>query len=216
MISMLDVPATVSGSDSATDARTSCDPERLLELARESSGNQSLSYALFDNPALTVEAARIAVYGLGWRGIRDIAHVAAQNDRVDIFAVVAAWNPSELIDDGVLAKFPSPEDALTAAATEMVLNYKEASSSVRGRLERGGGANLLLQSRYCTNAVILQMPVSVLSSEEAPAHVAPIVTRLLDCELGADEKSWELFEALVGDGSLPLGETIEAVKALGS
>jgi hypothetical protein len=60
------------------------------------------------------------------------------------------------------------------------------------------------------------MPVSVLATEEAPAHVASIVTRLLDAELGDEEKNWELFEALVGDGTLPLGETIEAVKALGS
>jgi hypothetical protein len=60
------------------------------------------------------------------------------------------------------------------------------------------------------------MPVSVLSSQDAPPHVSSIVSRLLDSELGDEEKNWELFEALVGDGTLPLGETIEAVKALGS
>lgn len=216
MISVLDVPPTATGSDSAVDARTSCDGERLMELAEESRTNQALSHALFDNPSVTVEAARIAVHGLGWRGIKEIAHTAAQNERADIFAVVAAHYFHEILDDGLLAKFSSPEDALTAVAAEMVLNYKNGDPSMRSRMERYGGTNLLLQSRYCTNAVILQMPVSVLATEEAPAHVASIVTRLLDSELGDEEKNWELFEALVGDGTLPLGETIEAVKALGS
>ena len=216
MIKVLDIPPTVSGSDSAVDARTSCDPERLLELAGESGKNQALAYALFDNPALIVDAARIAVHGLGWRGIKEIGFTTAQGDRPDIFAVVASWAPAELIEDTVLSKFNSPEDTLTAVAAEMVLSFKDGNASSRTRMDRFGGTNLLLQSRYCTNAVILQMPVSVLSTQDTPAHVSSIVSRLLDSELGDDEKNWELFEALVGDGTLPLGETIEAVKALGS
>jgi hypothetical protein len=187
-----------------------------LELAGESGKNQALAYALFDNPALTVDAARIAVHGLGWRGIKEIGLTTAQGDRPDIFAVVASWAPAELIEDTVLSKFNSPEDTLTAVAAEMVLSFKDGNASSRTRMDRFGGTNLLLQSRYCTNAVILQMPVSVLSTQDTPAHVSSIVSRLLDSELGDDEKNWELFEALVGDGTLPLGETIEAVKALGS
>lgn len=206
------IEAIKSGStgafvDPAEEAATTTDSERLLELAKAANkdDNNTLAQAVLANQLVSAEVIREVARFVGWQARASVMEMLVT--REDPSAFVEMVNHSYgFVEDDILAKAPNPPEVLRL----MALSLNEQTGG-----QRAQGAWLqILQSRWCTSTVLLELPVMAIGHPEAPANVATVVNAALLEAFGDDVAKWNLFEALVKDGNLPLRESIEAVNAL--
>ena len=215
LIKQLEMPAVVTSDDPMNEARSSSDPVRLLELAqaaRDGRG-EALAQALFSNTALTLDAGRLAAEALQYGSIKQVATDLSLRGRADLYAAVVVRYSYQTLNDETLVRFDNPTEVLALVAREMLEAFR-AKGGARSAMEQQSMARSLLLSRYCTSGVLLEMPIVVFTTPDIPAHIPGILTAALAEAFQEDSRQWELFEALVGDGALPLREAIAAVKAL--
>ena len=215
LIQQLEMPAVVTSEDPMNEARSSSDPDRLLELAqaaRDGRG-EALAQALFANPDLTLDAGRLAAQALQYGSVKQVANDLSVRGRADLYAAVVVRYPYQTLNDEILVRFGNPTEVLALVAREMLEAFRAKSGS-QGVMDQQSMARSLLLSRYCTSGVLLEMPIVVFTTPDIPAHIPGILTAALAEAFQEDSRQWELFEALVGDGALPLREAIAAVKAL--
>ena len=215
LIKQLEMPAVVASDDPMNEARSSSDPVRLLELAqaaRDGRG-EALAQALFSNTALTLDAGRLAAEALQYGSIKQVATDLSLRGRADLYAAVVVRYSYQTLNDETLVRFDNPTEVLALVAREMLEAFR-AKGGARSAMEQQSMARSLLLSRYCTSGVLLEMPIVVFTTPDIPAHIPGILTAALAEAFQEDSRQWELFEALVGDGALPLREAIAAVKAL--
>ena len=198
------VGATPQQVDPAEEAILTTDAAKLLEFAKAASStqNSSLAQAVIANPHLTGDALSEVLNFIGWRGREQFLQDLIRRDDLSAFVVLATSGYGDINDD-LLSKAKDPADVLRQIAHKM----EEISSRSSAWLQ-------LLSSRYCTPTVLVELPVAAIGHPEAPAAMALNVNEALVTAFGEDEAKWTLFEALVGDGQLPLREVIAAVHAL--
>jgi hypothetical protein len=196
--------ATQQHTDPAEEAILTTDTAKLLEFAKTASKtqNSSLAQAVIANPHLTGEALSEVVNFVGWRARDQFLQDLIRRDDLSAFVVLATSGYND-IDDALISKAKDPADVLRKIAHKM----EEISPRSNAWLQ-------LLSSRYCTPAVLVELPVAAIGHPEAPASMALNVNEALVTAFGENEEKWTLFEALVGDGQLPLREVIAAVHAL--
>lgn len=206
MIEAIKAGPTGAILDPAEEAANTLDLDRLLVLAQlaKSDSNATLAQAVIANPIATGEILREVCGFIGWHGRNQVLEMLARREDPSAFIEVLL-NTWGAIDDDILAKTNDPSAVLCRIAAKTA-----ETVGTRGSAD----ALMVLQSRWCTPEVLVEMPVASIGHPEAPANIAKVVNTTLVKAFGADEQKWTLFEALVGDGSLPLREVIEAVHAL--
>jgi hypothetical protein len=198
--------ATGSYVDPAEEAVATTDLVRLLELAKiaSSKSNSTLAQAIIANEHANGEIIREVAAFVSWQNRSALYEMLIRRDDTTAFVEVAV-NTWGMPDDDVLAKAKSPSDVL-----------KQLASAAAGM--PGGRNNYtwlqILQSKWCTPEVVLELPTIAVGHPEAPVHLGPIVNAALLSAFGDNDEKWGLFEALIGDGSMPLREVIAAVEAL--
>lgn len=195
--------ATVSTSPVAL-AQAAKSAEVLLEFAQKAAAEHdgTLAHAVLSNPLFDAACAKAVANCLGYRNYPVAMASLAKRGNAEAFAVLAAHNPGALSDDVLsAASNPSALLALTARIIADANTY------------RGAAANLLT-SRWCTPEVVAEFPITLLGGDNAPEHVAGIVSKFLVESFGENEEQWQLFELLVEDGAMPLRDLVAAVKAL--
>jgi hypothetical protein len=194
--------------DPAEEAVATTDLVRLLELAKLASSkrNSTLAQAILANEHVTGEIVREVAEFVSWQNRAALYEMLIRRDDTSAFVEVAV-NTWGMPGDDVLAKAKAPSDVL-----------KQLASATAGA---SGGRNnyvwlQILQSKWCTPEVVLELPTIAIGHPEAPVHLGPIVNAALLAAFNENDEKWGLFEALVGDGSMPLREVIAAVEALSS
>jgi hypothetical protein len=185
-------------------ARHSTDPAELdqLALAAANDFNQMLAMTLFANPNLPASAARVAMTVISWVHLKGALEQSARCGNGTVFAVIAAAN-SQLINDDVLSLHDDPPALLRGTVAAMTKPTAHHAAAV-------------LNSRFCDSSVLFSIPADMLltSSQGLPGHVAEELRGLLDSHLGGDDSAWAVFEALLADGGLTLGELLQVSSRL--
>jgi hypothetical protein len=208
VLAALRAGATGSYVDPAEEAVATSDLVRLLELAKLASSkrNSTLAQAILANDNVNGEIVREVAEFVSWQNRGALYEMLIRRDDTSAFVEVAV-NTWGIPDDDVLAKAKAPSDVLKQLASAAVgaSNGRNSYTWLQ-----------ILQSKWCTPEVILELPTLAIGHPEAPAHLGPIVNSALLSAFGENDEKWGLFEALIGDGSMPLREVIAAVEALSS
>lgn len=198
-----------SGSylDPAEEAAATTDRDRLLELAKlaNKEGSDTLAQSVLANPIVTAEVIREVARFVGWQARKTVLEMLVVRDDPSAFVELVSSSYG-FADDDLLGKAQDPSNVLRLLA----LRLAESAGSHRAQ----GVWLEVLKSRWCTSTVLLELPVSAIGHPEAPANVATVVNAALLEAFGSDDAKWNLFEALIKDGNLPLREAIDAVEAL--
>ena len=192
--------------DPAEEAVATTDLVRLLELAKLASQkrNSTLAQAVLANDNVNGEIVREVAEFVSWQNRGALYEMLIRREDTSAFVEVAI-NTWGMPDDDVLAKAKAPSEVLK----------KLASAAAEANGSRNNYTWLqILQSKWCTPEVVLELPTIAIGHPEAPVHLGPIVNSALLSAFGENDEKWGLFEALVGDGSMPLREVIAAVGAL--
>jgi hypothetical protein len=188
------------GANLIRDARESNDCDVLDKLAATAttSSDQALALALAGNRHSTTGQVDIVLDLLprNSRGLLDL-----RREDTDVFATLAARVPWA-VDDRLLGRCSDPTGTLVAVARKV--------RETGGRMP----ANLL-QSRFLTPSVLLELPLEQLVSPDLPTEVSRLAAGELERRFGDDDVRWSVFESLGRDFTGSISELLDTCGLVG-